>query len=318
MKAIIYNRFGPPEVLQIKNVKKPVPKTNEVIVRNYATTVAAEDPGFRKNPGFNGLIKPRKKILGLYFSGEVESVGKDVKLFKPGDKVYGSTGLQMGTNAQYFCIQEEAAIELKSENLTYDEAAAIPNGALTALPFLRDNARIKPGQKILINGASGTVGLSAVQLAKYFGAEVTGVCSSPNLELVKSFGAIDVIDYTKHDFTKSNKTWDIIFDAVGKSSFSKCKNVLTENGVYLTTFPTAGILFQKVFGLDKGQRADFAATGLRNKRKQKTDLKTIKSIVEEGKLKPAIDRKYTMEEIAEAHKYVATGHKKGDVVINID
>lgn len=318
MKAIVYEKFGPPEVLHAAEVEKPAAKDDEVLIRIYATTVAAEDPGTRSSPGLNGLFKPKNPILGWYLAGEVEAVGQNVERFRVGDPVYGSAGSRLGTYAEYICLQEDAALAIKPANLTYEEAAAIPNGALTALPFLRDRGQIQSGQKVLINGASGTVGISSVQFAKYYGAEVTGVCSTSNLELVKSLGADHVIDYTQEDFTRNGKIYDIIFDAVGKSSFADCKGSLKDGGVYLTTFPNPTALFGRIFPPKAGKkRASFAATGLRKGRDKAEDLDFIQELVEAGKIKAVIDRCYPMEEIVEAHRYVETGRKKGDVVITV-
>lgn len=319
MKAITYNKFGPPEVLQYSDVDKPTPTANEILIKNYASTVAAEDPTARGSRGINGILKPKKKILGWYFAGTVESVGVEVKKFKPGDKVYGSTRMKLGAHAEYIILPEDGSIAFKPENLSYEEAAAIPNGALTSLPFLRDKGMIKPGQKLLINGASGTVGLSAIQMGKYFGAKVTAVCSGPNIELVQKTGADHAIDYTNEDFTKNGEKYDIIFDAVGKSSFGKCKVSLTEKGIYMATTPKLSPIFSFLKNKIKdGKKARFAATGLRKSDKQAKDLNIIKLIVEEEKLRPVIDRRYNLSEMAEAHKYVATGRKKGDVVIIIN
>jgi len=318
MKAIVYTKFGPPEVLQLKEVENPIPKANEILIRIYSTTVASEDPAMRSSPGINGLKKPRKPILGWYLAGDVEAKGKNVERFSIGDQVYGSAGMRLGTHAEYICLPEDGALAIKPANITYEEAAAIPNGALTALPFLRDNGKIQSGQKVLINGASGSVGCSAVQFAKYYGAEVTGVCSSTNLELVKSLGADHVIDYSDEDFTQCDQTYDIIFDAVGKSSFSRCKNSLKKGGVYLTTVPTLATISQRFWTSVLGRKkVSFAATGLRSAPDKAKDLAFISELVESGKIKAVIDKRYLLEQMAEAHRYVETGHKKGDVVITV-
>jgi NADPH:quinone reductase-like Zn-dependent oxidoreductase len=318
MKAIVYTKFGPPEVLQLKEVEKPAPKDDEVLIRIYATTVAAEDPGARSSPGLNGLIRPKNPILGWYLAGEIEAVGKDVTLFRKGDQVFGSAGTSLGTYAEYLCMPEGGALAIKPVNLTYEEAAAIPNGALTALPFLRDKGNIQSGQEVLINGASGAVGTAAVQLAKYYGAEVAGVCSTTNVELVKSLGADKVIDYTKEDFTQSGHTYDIIFDAVGKSSFSRCKSSLKRGGIYLTTVPTPEILLRRIWpSKGSSKRAGFTATGLRPASEKAKDLRLIKELIEAGKIEAVIDRQYPLEQMVEAHRYVEKGHKKGNVVITL-
>ncbi len=318
MKAIVYTEFGPPEVLQFKEVEKPTPKDDEVLIRVHATTVAKEDPEMRSSPGVNGLREPKNPILGMYLAGEVEAVGKNVERFSIGDQVFGSTGMRLGCHAEYTCLPEDGALAIKPANITYEEAAAIPNGALTALPYLRDNGKIQRGQKVLINGASGTVGTSAVQFAKYYGAEVTGVCSTTNLELVKSLGADHVIDYTEEDFTQIGQTYDIIFDAVGKSSFSSCKDSLKDGGIYLTTVPSPEAILQRLRSSVWGRKkVSFAATGLRPARHKAKDLAFISELVEAGKIKAVIDRRYPLEQMAEAHRYVETGHKKGDVVITV-
>jgi len=319
MKAIVYTKFGSPDVLELKDVVKPTLKDNEVLIKIYATTVAAEDPGIRARPGLNGFLKPKKSILGFYLAGEVEAVGKDVKRFKQGDKVYGNTGLGLlGTYAEYICMPEDGALAIKPANITHEEAAALPNGALTALPFLRDKGNIQSGQKVLINGASGAVGTIAAQLAKYFGADVTGVCSTTNLELVKSLGADKVIDYTKEDFTKNGQTYDIIFDTVGKSSFSRCKSSLTENGIYLTTVPSPETMLQMLWtSMAGGRKVGIAATGLRPSSEKTKELVFLNGLIEAGKIKAVIDRSYPLEQMAEAHRYVEGGHKKGNVVITI-
>ena len=316
MKAVIYTKFGPPDVLQLQEVEKPTPKDNEVLIKIYATAVTKEDPDMRASPGFNGFLKPRHPILGQELAGEIESIGRDVTRFKPGDQVFGFD--MFGAYAEYKCMPENGALAIKPANISYEEAASIPNGALTALPFLRDKGKIQSGQTVLIYGASGSVGAAAVQLAKYYGAEVTGVCSTANLEMVESLGADQVIDYTQEDFTENRKTYDIIFDTVGKRSFSECKGSLTEHGVYLTTVPMPETMLQVLWtSIAGGKKAKFAATGLRPASEKTKDLLFLKELIEAGKLKPAIDRVYPLEQIVEAHRYVEQGHKKGNVVITV-
>jgi NADPH:quinone reductase-like Zn-dependent oxidoreductase len=318
MKAMVYTEFGPPEVLQLKEVQTPTPKDNEVLIRIGAVAVAAEDPQTRASPGLNGLRKPRRTILGSYLAGEVEAVGKDVRRFRKGDQVFGSTFPGSGAYAEYLCMPEKGALASKPENMTYEEAAAVPNGALTALPYLRDRGKIHSGQKVLIYGASGAVGTAGVQLAKCFGAEVTAVCSTANLELVKSLGADSAIDYTREDFTRSGQTYDIIFDAVGKSSFLRAKSALTTRGIYLTTVPPVAELFQWLRTcIVGGKKFRFAATGMRSAGKKAKDLVFIKELIEAGEFKAVIDRCYPLEQVAEAHRYVETGHKKGNVVLTV-
>jgi NADPH:quinone reductase-like Zn-dependent oxidoreductase len=242
MKAIVYTKFGPPEVLHLQEVEKPTPKDNEVLIKIVATTVVKEDPDWRASLGFNGLLKPRNLILGQELAGEVEAIGSAVTRFRPGDQVLGMGSF--GAYAEYKCMPEDGALAIKPLNMTYEEAASVPNGALTALPFLRDKANIRSGQTALVFGASGSVGAAAVRLAKYYGAKVTGVCRTTNLEWVKSLGADQVIDYTQEDFIENSKTYDIIFDTVGKRSFSECKGSLTDEGVYLAVVPTPAIMLQ--------------------------------------------------------------------------
>ena len=328
MKAVLYTKYGPPDVLKLKEVEKPVPKDNEVLIRIHATVVTAEDPRARSGkfpPLFwllgrtiTGLTKPKLKILGGVLAGEIESVGKDAKIFKEGDQVFGINLKDAGAYAEYKClIPEEKVLAIKPDNMTYEEAVAA-NGAITALPFLRDKGNIQSGQKGLINGASGSVGTAAVQVAKYYGAEVTGVCSTTNLELVESLGADKVIDYTKEDFTKSGETYDIIFDTVGKSSFSRCKGSLTQRGIYLTTVAGLVDLLQVLWTSMVGsKKAKFATAGLRPASEMTKDLIFSKELMEAGKLKPVIDRSYPLEQIVEAHRYVEKGHKKGNVVITV-
>ena len=327
MKAIVCTKYGPPEVLQLKKAEKPTPKDNEVLVKVYATTVTSMDVRMRS---FTvplsywllgrialGIRKPKRAILGAELAGEIEAVGKDVKLFKKGDKVFASIGHGAGAYAEYICLPEERGLAIKPVNMTYEEAAAVPFGGLTALYFLR-KGKIQSGQKVLINGAGGSIGTFAVQLARHFRAEVTGVCSTPKLELVKSLGAKKVIDYTRQDFTKNGLTYDIIFDAVAKSSFSRCKSSLKPGGIYLTTIPSLGAMLHVLWTKFGRKKAIFTAAGFAPSSEKAKNLIFLKELIEAGKLKPVIDRRYPLEQIIEAHRYVDKGHKKGNVVITLD
>jgi NADPH:quinone reductase-like Zn-dependent oxidoreductase len=304
-------------------MEKPAPKDNEVLIRIYAVAVTTEDSLNRKGEPFiarfvTGLIRPKNPIQGAEFAGEIEAVGKDVKQFKEGDQVFGSTGTGFGCYAEYVCMPEEGMLAIKPANMTYEEAAPVC-GALAAWNYLRDKANIQSGQKVLINGASGAVGTAAVQITKYFGAEVTGVCSTTNLELVKSLGADKVIDYTKEDFTKTGHTYDIIFDVVGKSSFSRCKGSLTQKGFYLSAPLRLPILLQMLWTSKIGsKKAKFSATGLRPVPERLIFLKELIELIEVGKIISVIDRRYPLEQTAEAHRYVEKGHKKGNVVITVE
>lgn len=317
MKAVIYRKFGPPEVLYIQEAIKPIPKANEVLIKIHATTVVKEDPDMRASPGFNGFLKPRNPILGQELAGEVEAIGNAVTRFRPGDQVFGMD--MFGAYAEYKCMPENGALAIKPATMSYEEAASIPNGALTALPFLRDKGNIQREQTVLIYGASGSVGTAAVQLANYYGADVTGVCSTTNLEWVKSLGADQAIDYTQEDFTENGKTYDIIFDTVGKRSFSECKGSLSDKGIFLATVPTPAIMLLALWPAKSGsKKVKFAAAGLRPASKKINDLVFLTELIEAGKIKSVIDRCYPLEQIAEAHRYVEQGHKKGNVVITVE
>jgi NADPH:quinone reductase-like Zn-dependent oxidoreductase len=324
MKAVIYTKYGSPEVFQLKEVDKPFPKDNEVLIKVFTSTVTATDCVFRKGEPkfsrlFTGLTKPKNHILGSEFAGVIEAVGNGVKLFKVGDRVFGTTP-GYGSYAEFICLSEENSTLAKiPSNKSFEEAISCCDGFLTSLPFLRDKGKIQKGNKVLIIGASGSVGSAAVQIAKYFGAEVTGVCSTSSLELVKSIGADKVIDYTKEDFTKSGETFDIIFDAVGKSTFSQCKSLLDQKGKYLQAGITLKV-FPSIFwtSMFSTKKALIMATGLRPPAERTKDLKIIAELLETGKIKPVIDKRFPIEQISEAHKYVDTGHKKGNVVISFN
>jgi NADPH:quinone reductase-like Zn-dependent oxidoreductase len=323
MKAVMYTEYGPPDVLQLREVEKPAPKDHEVLIRIHAAAVTTTDCAFRKGEPLIrlvfGLRRPRKTILGTEFAGEIEAVGKDVRRFREGDQVYAATGTAFGAHAEYMCLPETGAVAIKPANVTYGEAAAICEGALTALPFLRDKGNIRSGQRVLVNGASGAVGTAAVQLARYFGAEVTGVCSTTNLDLVRSLGADKVIDYTQEDFTRTGQTYDIIFDAVGKSSFSRCRGSLEQGGVYLSTVPTLATLLHMLWTSRFGsKKAKLAGTGLRPPGEKTRDLDFLRELVQAGDIRPVIDGRYPLEHAAEAHRHVETGHKRGNVVMTLD
>jgi NADPH:quinone reductase-like Zn-dependent oxidoreductase len=323
MKAIVYTQYGPPEVLRLAEIPRPTPKDNEVLVKVLVTTVTVADSrvrGFRVPPSYwlpariaLGIRKPKNVILGAELAGEIEAVGKHVTRFKQGDPVFGSTFEHgSGAYAEYICLPEDGLLALRSPRLTPAEAVTLPIGGRTALYFLRA-AKIQPGQKVLIYGASGSIGTFAVQLAKYFGAQVTGVCSTTNLALVKSLGADRVIDYTREDFSENGETYDVVFDTVGLAPYSGCLKALKDDGTYLQAVGAPGISLRMKW------------TSLVSRKKtvgggpppKSEDLVFLEELVEAGKLKPVIDRCYPLEQIVEAHRYVDKGHKKGNVIVTV-
>lgn len=331
MKAIIYEKYGGPEVLQLKEIEKPIPKDDEVCIKVQATTVNYGDltaRNFRNMPlsKFNmplllyypsrlafGFFKPRINILGSEFSGVIETIGKDVKRFKPGDPVYGYRGMKMGAYAAYVCMPAEGTLAKKPNKLTHNEAAVFPYGAIVALNLLR-KANLQPDEKVLINGASGGIGSQAVQLAKYFGAQVTGVCSTRRVEFVKSLGADRVIDYTQHDFADGKESYDLIFDILGRSSFECSKRVLNPNGHYLlASFKMKQLWLMLWTKIASGKQVICTLSG-----DKAEDLEFITGLIEKGHLKAVIDQTFPLEQAAEAHRYVENGHKKGHIVITIE
>jgi 2-desacetyl-2-hydroxyethyl bacteriochlorophyllide A dehydrogenase len=329
MKAIVWTKYGPPDTLQLREVEMPTPKENEVLIKVHAATASTPDTEFRrlKLPLFFafflrlylGFLKPtRKTILGTEFAGEIVSVGKEVTQYKPGDQVYGYTGLGMGTYAEYLCLSEKPSafagvMAKKPVNITYEEAAAVPFGGLEALHSLRQ-ANIQPGQKVLIVGAGGSIGTYSVQLAKHYGAEVTAVDHTVKLDMLRSIGADHVIDYTKEDFTKNGQTYDVILDTIGKSPFARSLRSLKEHGTYLNANPGLfGGILMRWLSKNSSKRVITWSAGYSTK-----NLLAVKELIETGKIKPVIDRRYPLEQIAEAHRYVDSGLKKGNVVITME
>lgn len=331
MKAIVYTEYGPPDVLQLKEIEKPAPKDNEVLVKIHAAPVNYGDISARNFANitprqFNmpflfwlpariafGVRKPKNQILGSEFAGQIEAVGKEVTRFKAGDPVFGYRGPSFGAYAEYLCMPEDGLVAHKPANMSYEEAAAVPYGALMALNLLR-KVDIQRGQKVLINGASGGIGSAAVQLAKHFGAEVTGVCSTPRMEFVKALGADKVIDYTQEDFTQNGETYDLIFDILGRSSFSRCKSSLKPNGRYLLASFKMKQLLQMVWTSRSGGQKVICALAM----EKLSDLLLVKEMVEAGAIKSIVDRCYPLAQAAEAHRYVEAGHKRGAVVIILE
>ena len=326
MKVVVCTKYGPPDVLRLKEVEKPTPGDNEVLIRVCATTVTAGDCEIRsfKMPIwiwlpmriYMGFRRPRKPILGQELAGEIEAVGKGVRLFEKGDKVFASTGFALGAYAEYICLAEEpdeGVLALKPVNMTYEEAAAVPTWALNALYFLR-KANIQSGQKVLINGACGSIGTFAVQLAKYFGAEVTAVDSSDKLDTLRGLGADRVVDYTREDFTKSGQSYDVIFDVVGRSSFSGSIRSLKKKGFYLIANPQLSKMLRGLWTSITSNKK--VISGMASFKRE--DLIYLKKLIEAGKLKSIIDRRFPLERISEAHSYVEKGHKKGNVTITVE
>jgi len=324
MKAIVYQKYGSPDVLELKEVEKPTPKDDEVLIKIHATTVNRTDCAIlRAKPFFarffTGIFKPNKPIPGTEFAGKIEEIGKNVSSFKVGDKVFGFDDSGSGSHAQYMTILEDKALTTIPSNITYEQAAASTEGAHYAYNFIK-KVNLKSGQKFLVNGATGAIGSAAVQLLKYFGAYVTAVCNTKNIELVKSLGADKVIDYTKEDFTKDNQKYNFIFDAVGKSSFAKCKPLLQPGGVYISS--DLGYMAQNVF---LPLITPIIKPMIGNKKTVfpiPTDIKgsilLIKKLIEQGKFKAVIDRRYPLEQIVEAYRYVEKGQKTGNVVITVE
>lgn len=321
MKAVVAEKYGAADILQIQEVVKPTPKENEVLVKVMATPVTAADTMLRKGTPFYGrlfigLKKPKQPIIGTGFSGKVVGVGAAVTQFKLGDEVFGETAFHFSSNAEYVCIVENGVIAVKPKEISFEEAATICDGALTSMNFLKEIGKVKRGQKVLINGASGSLGTAAIQLAKYLGAEVTGVCSTRNMELVKSLGADEVIDYTQTDFTKANAKYHIIYDTIGSSTFKKSKRALVKDGKYLSPVLSIPLLFQVLRTVFIGQKkAKFAATGMLPEEALREMMMNVVKVIQLGKLRLVIDRRYALEDAVKAHQYVDSGRKRGNIVM---
>jgi NADPH:quinone reductase-like Zn-dependent oxidoreductase len=326
MKAIMHNQYGPPDLLQFKEVDKPVPKDNEVLIAVHATTVSTGDCNMRNFTFVSkswlpiaklmfGIGRPwKERVLGTELTGEVEQTGKDVQKFKKGDLVIASTGMAGGGHAQYACLHEKGALAIKPNSLSWEQAAAIPFGANTALYFLRELGKLRAGQDLLIIGASGSIGSAGLQLAKYFGATVTAVCSGANVQMVKSMGADKVIDYTKEDFARNGETYDLIFDTVGATTFSGCQVSLKPNGTFLPCIMGLTDMIRMLWTSVTGGKKMKGGVAINNRER----MSFISELAAAGKLKPVIDRSYPLEQIAEAFKYVEKGHKKGNVVVTVE
>ncbi|MCF8262349.1 MAG: NAD(P)-dependent alcohol dehydrogenase [Melioribacteraceae bacterium] len=324
MKSVEYKSYGDPEVLHFVEQEKPSPKENEILLKISASSVTKTETIFRQGKPyfsrlFTGLTKPKNPRLGEELAGEIIEVGNAVTKFKVGDNIFGTAGPEFGANAEFISLPEDGVIALKPENLSFTESASNVDGFLTALPFLRDKGNIKKGDKVLIYGASGSIGTAAVQIAKYYGAEVTAVASTKNLELLKSLGADYVIDYKNEDFTKSSKTYDIIFDTVGKISYNDSKKSLSKSGIFLEAGITLGIMpFVMFTSLFTKRKAKIHATGIRKPAERRRDLELLKKLMEEGEIIPVVDKTFKFENIVDAHRYVDLGHKKGNVAISFN
>ncbi|BDS11566.1 NAD(P)-dependent alcohol dehydrogenase [Aureispira anguillae] len=322
MKAVTFVKYGTPEVLQLESIKKPIPKADEILIKINAIPVTTEDPLLRRGEPyftrlFLGLTKPKNSVLGAEFSGEIEAIGQNVTLFKIGDKVFGHSGQNLGCYAEYVCVKEKGLLLKRPPNMSAEEVAPVCT-FMAAWNFMVALAEVKHHQKVLINGASGSVGSAAVQIAKTFGANVTGVCSTANINLVKSLGADKVIDYTTDQFTKNGALYDIVFDVANKSSFYSCRNSLTKNGIYLNPVLKISTLIQMLWtNFFSKKKVMFSATGLQPISKRKTFLKELTKLFETGKLKTIIDKRYNLEQIVDAHRYIESGNRKGNVIINL-
>ncbi|MCY9784884.1 NAD(P)-dependent alcohol dehydrogenase [Nocardiopsis sp. EMB25] len=321
MRAVVHRAFGPPDVLNVEEVPTPTPRSDELLIRVHAATVTAVDGAARRGEPLParlafGPFRPKYPTLGADCAGRVEAVGEDVRDFAPGDEVVALSP-RFGTHAEYVCVPQDAPVVAKSSALTHAETVAVSEGALTALPFLRDAARLRPGRSILVNGASGSIGSAAVQLAAHMGVEVTAVCSGGNADLVRSLGAHRVIDHTAEDFTEAREAYDVVFDAVGKSSFGRCRRALKVGGHYLTTVSSMAIMGQTMWTRLGRKRASIALTGLRPAPDKARDLVLIRGLAEAGTIRAVIDRSYPLDRAVEAHGYVDAGHKKGAVVMRM-
>jgi NADPH:quinone reductase-like Zn-dependent oxidoreductase len=321
MKAVVCTRYGPPDVLELKEVHRPTPGPGEILVRVHVSSATKADTMMRRgSPAyarlFLGLSRPKKPITGTGFAGTIESVGEEVTGFKPGQRVFGETGVGFSTNAEYLSIDEDALVASIPDALGFEEAAPLCDGALTSMNFLSHVHRLRAGETVLVNGASGSLGTAAVQIAKHFGAEVVGVCSAANVDLVKDLGADRAIDYRKEDFTDADGAYDVVYDTIGKSSFTKCRRALKEGGVFISPVLSMPLLFRMMWTSRFGRKkAKFSATGMRPVPELRPLLNEVLALIENGELRMVIDRRFPLEETSEAHRYIEKGHKRGNVVI---